>query len=225
MCELLHLSFVVHSQTVMSTDELSGNQTGGLPDEAYIITYAFQIGLAVLHANLINQNWIVMVFLSCFALLLYPPVLVTLQSSFLLRVWYMMTTQTREVPTTQQTTAIITIPTVAHPSSSNDGVALAGESHVGLGMTERWILPLSVPRILDISQVYFPASAKSVSTKIRSWFPAAKKCLSVTTNGQSSFVQFTFGVGFPPAIHCRTVVSPFDTVRSTSGRRNDGVSE
>lgn len=50
----------------------------------------------------------------------YTPVLVMLQSSFLRLVWYMMTTHTSDVPTTQQTTAMITTPTVAHPSSSND---------------------------------------------------------------------------------------------------------
>lgn len=53
----------------------------------------------------------------------YTPVFVMLQSSFLLLVWYIMTTHTTEVPTTQHTTAMITTPTVAHPSSSKDGAA------------------------------------------------------------------------------------------------------
>lgn len=54
----------------------------------------------------------------------YTPVLVMLQSSFLRLVWYMMTTHTRDVPTTQQTTAMITTPTVAHPSPSIEGAVM-----------------------------------------------------------------------------------------------------
>lgn len=137
----------------------------------------------------------------------------------------MMTTHTREVPTTQHTTAMITTPTVAHPSSSNDGAEFGGESQVGVGMTFRRMLPLSVPRVLDISQVYFPASSKSASTMISNWFPAAKKCLSVTTKVLSSLVQLSRGGGLPPAMHCKTAVSPLVTVRSNNGRKNEGVSE
>lgn len=155
----------------------------------------------------------------------YTPVLVMLQSSFLRLVWYMMTTHTSDVPTTQQTTAMITTPTVAHPSSSNDEAVIWGESQVGVGITLRRTWPLSVPRVLDISHVYFPASLTSESTMISSWLPAAKKCLSVTTKGLSSLVQFNLGGGLPPAMHCRTAVSPLVTVRSNSGRKNDGVSE
>lgn len=155
----------------------------------------------------------------------YTPVLVTLQSSFLRLVWYMMTTHTSDVPTTQQTTAMITTPTVAHPSSSNDEAVIWGESQVGVGITLRRTWPLSVPRVLDISHVYFPASLTSESTMISSWLPAAKKCLSVTTKGLSSLVQFNLGGGLPPAMHCRTAVSPLVTVRSNRGRKNDGVSE
>lgn len=137
----------------------------------------------------------------------------------------MMTTHTKEVPTTQQTTAMITMPTVAHPSSSNDGAMFWGESQVGVGITLRRMLPRSVPSVLDISQVYFPASSTSVSTIISNWLLAAKKCLSVTTRGLSSLVQFSRGGGLPPAMHCKTAVSPFVTVRSSKGRKNDGVSE
>lgn len=155
----------------------------------------------------------------------YTPVLVMLQSSFLRLVWYMMTTHTSDVPTTQQTTAMITTPTVAHPSSSSDETVIWGESQVGVGITLRRTWPRSVPRVLDISHVYFPASLTSESTMISSWLPAAKKCLSVTTKGLSSLVQFSLGGGLPPAMHCRTAVSPLVTVRSNRGRKNDGVSE
>ena len=85
--------------------------------------------------------------------------------------------------------------------------------------------PRSVPRVFDMMQVYFPASAGPASTTIRSWLAAAKKWRSVSTRGPSSLVQLRRGAGLPPAIHWSTAVSPRATVRSSSGRMKDGVSE
>lgn len=84
--------------------------------------------------------------------------------------------------------------------------------------------PRSVPRVLDIMQVYFPASSSPASTMIRSWLAAAKKCRSVTSSGPSSLVQLRRGAGLPPAMHCSTAVSPRATVLSSRGLMNDGVS-
>lgn len=139
----------------------------------------------------------------------------------------MMTTHTSDVPTTQHTTAMMTMPTVVHLSPSDPPIPTlpcTPDSQLGLGSTASLTLPLSVPSVLDISQVYVPSSASVVSTMISSWLAAAKKWRSVTTSGLSSLVQLSLGAGLPPAMHCKTAVSPLATVRSTRGRRNDGVS-
>jgi hypothetical protein len=69
----------------------------------------------------------------------------------LLRVWWMMMTQTIEVPTTQQTTAIIIIPIVADSSSLSPDAR-------DVGITVNMVESLSTPRGLDISHSYRPAS-------------------------------------------------------------------
>lgn len=143
----------------------------------------------------------------------------------------MMTTHTRDVPTTQHTTAMMTMPAVAHPSSFDpfplpvSAPPITPESQLGFGRTLKRICPLSVPSALDISQVYFPASASAASTIMRSWLAAAKKWRSVTTSGLSSLVQFSRGGGLPPAMHWRTAVSPFATVQSKRDRKKRGVSK
>lgn len=53
---------------------------------------------------------------------------------------------------------------------------------------------------------------------------AAKKCRSVTVRGPSSLVQLRRGAGLPPAMHCRTAVSPRVTVLSSRGLMKEGVS-
>lgn len=43
---------------------------------------------------------------------------------------------------------------------------------------------------------------------ISNWFSAVKKCLEVASRGWLSFVQVSLGLGWPPAMHSKTVVSP-----------------
>lgn len=125
----------------------------------------------------------------------------------------MMQTQTREVSTMLQTTAMVMMPTVVRSLRQPSACRML-----------TWLCARSVPSVLDISHVYFPASSSTTFLTISSWLPEVKWCLSVTTRGWSPFSQVMRGGGLPVALHWRATVSPTDTTWSSSGWTKDGVS-
>ena len=82
-----------------------------------------------------------------------------------------------------------------------------------------------IPRVLDISHVYVPASSHVVSTMMSSWLSAVKKWRGVSCRGWASFSHCSLGRGLPEAMHSSTDVSPTRVVFSSSiGRMKSGVS-
>lgn len=124
-----------------------------------------------------------------------------------------MHTQTNDVRTILHTTAMVKMPTVV-PSFLQPGV----------GKMLSWLWARSVPRALDISQVYWPASSATTFWTTSSWLPGVKWCRSVRLRGWSPLSQVIRGGGLPVALHCRATVSPTDTTRSSKGTAKDGVS-